>query len=203
VRCPPAARALAWEELLICEGSDWNWWYGPEHGSDYRADFDQLYRDHLANVYRALGLEVPVALLQSLLAAQQGEVHALPMNSIEVTLDGDVTSAFEWMGAGHYRPDLRGGSMHGGGPLARDLYYGFNGALLFVRLDGAAAGEYAIEFERGPAYTRTASGRVLEMMATLEGRRFRVVAQREGLPPATLPAEGWIEFPHLISRREA
>src|SRR5208283_1254540 len=26
-------RKLAWEELLIAEGSDWNWWYGPEHHS--------------------------------------------------------------------------------------------------------------------------------------------------------------------------
>ena len=26
-------RKLAFEELLIAEGSDWNWWYGPEHHS--------------------------------------------------------------------------------------------------------------------------------------------------------------------------
>ena len=53
---PESARKLAYEELLIAEGSDWNWWYGPEHGSDNRPEFDQLYRDHLVNVYRALGL---------------------------------------------------------------------------------------------------------------------------------------------------
>ena len=28
--------ALACEELLIAEGSDWCWWYGPEHDSDNR-----------------------------------------------------------------------------------------------------------------------------------------------------------------------
>ena len=52
---PEDARKLAYEELLIAEGSDWCWWYGPEHGSDNRPEFDELYRDHLANVYRALG----------------------------------------------------------------------------------------------------------------------------------------------------
>jgi alpha-amylase/alpha-mannosidase (GH57 family) len=31
---PDAARALAFEELLIAEGSDWCWWYGPEHQSE-------------------------------------------------------------------------------------------------------------------------------------------------------------------------
>ena len=51
--------AGAYEELLIAEGSDWCWWYGPEHDSANRVEFDQLYRSHLANVYRALGLTPP------------------------------------------------------------------------------------------------------------------------------------------------
>jgi hypothetical protein len=46
-------RRLAFEELLIAEGSDWCWWYGPEHSSDNRPEFDRLFRDHLANVYRS------------------------------------------------------------------------------------------------------------------------------------------------------
>src|SRR5262249_9217449 len=35
----PEQRALAKEELLIAEGSDWNWWYGPEHHSANDRDF--------------------------------------------------------------------------------------------------------------------------------------------------------------------
>src|SRR6478672_4253214 len=50
---------LAYEELLIAEGSDWNWWYGPEHHSANDSDFDELYRNHLANVYRLLGANPP------------------------------------------------------------------------------------------------------------------------------------------------
>ena len=42
-----AQRKLAYEELLIAEGSDWNWWYGPEHHSANDRDFDELYRKHL------------------------------------------------------------------------------------------------------------------------------------------------------------
>src|SRR5579864_929424 len=72
---PEAGRKLAFEELLVAEGSDWNWWYGPEHGSDNRAEFDQLYRDHLSNVYRALGLVPPEALSRSILRLEQsGEI---------------------------------------------------------------------------------------------------------------------------------
>ncbi|MBI3895183.1 MAG: glycoside hydrolase, partial [Acidobacteria bacterium] len=44
-------RALALEEILAAEGSDWNWWYGPEHSTANDPDFDELYRSHLANVY--------------------------------------------------------------------------------------------------------------------------------------------------------
>ena len=56
------ARKMAWEEILIAEGSDWCWWYGPEHASANRPEFDQLYRDHLANVYKLLEEPVPTEL---------------------------------------------------------------------------------------------------------------------------------------------
>ncbi len=49
-----AQRKLAFEEILIAEGSDWNWWYGPEHHSANDQEFDELYRKHLSNVYQAL-----------------------------------------------------------------------------------------------------------------------------------------------------
>ena len=33
---PKSSASLAYEELLIAEGSDWCWWYGPEHISENR-----------------------------------------------------------------------------------------------------------------------------------------------------------------------
>src|SRR5205807_1499810 len=141
-------RKLAYEELLIAEGSDWCWWYGPEHDSENRPDFDQLFRDHLTNVYRALGLAPPHALSNPILEAQPGEFHERPTNPLNVTLDGEVTSPFEWMGAGRYRPDPRSGAMHGSQPAARELYYGVDRGTLFLRLDGAdPAATFTVEFE--------------------------------------------------------
>ena len=75
-----------------------------------------------------------------------------------MTLDGEVTSAFEWMGAGHYRPDSRSGAMHGGEMVAREMFYGSNGTELFVRLDSAGTGKFGIEFENGPAEARVVGG---------------------------------------------
>lgn len=45
---------LAWKQMYICEGSDWFWWYG-----DGGADFDELFRMHLANFYTLIGKEIP------------------------------------------------------------------------------------------------------------------------------------------------
>jgi alpha-amylase/alpha-mannosidase (GH57 family) len=187
-------RELAYEELLIAEGSDWCWWYGPEHGSDNRPEFDELYRDHLANVYRALDLEPPANLSKPILTEQPGEIREAPQNTLSVTIDGEITSPYEWLGAGHYRPDSRLGAMHGGAMVARDVYYGCNGADVFVRLDGAGKGVYGIEFESGSVEVRAVRSRVIEMEARKAGKRFRITVARDGLPKQTLPADGWLEL---------
>ncbi len=62
--CSEEQRKLALEELFIAEGSDWNWWYGPEHHSSNDREFDELYRKHLSNVYQALGATPPDYLAQ-------------------------------------------------------------------------------------------------------------------------------------------
>ena len=191
-------RRLAYEELLIAEGSDWCWWYGPEHGSDNRPEFDQLYRAHLSNVYRALGRTPPEALSQPILKSQPGELNEPPQNSIHATLDGEVTSVFEWSGAGRYRPDPRSGAMHGDVPVS-ELFYGSDGENLYVRIDQvklgqAQAGDFKIEFETGVAETRVAIRRIVELSAPVAGQRFRIAIARDGLPPVTVPGDGWIEL---------
>lgn len=134
---PAAAerKQTAWEELLIAEGSDWCWWYGPEHSSDYRAEFDRLYRDHLGNVYRALGLAPPEELSQPILRTPVSTVQTVPVAPIKAVIDGQDTSYFEWMGAGVYQVDTRSGSMHGRAALIHDFRYGSDGSDLFLRVD--------------------------------------------------------------------
>ncbi|BBP45077.1 hypothetical protein THMIRHAS_04500 [Thiosulfatimonas sediminis] len=49
----------ATEQLGICEGSDWFWWFGGYNPSDSVRDFDRLYRSHLRKLYQLLALEAP------------------------------------------------------------------------------------------------------------------------------------------------
>jgi len=130
-----SGRDLALEELLIAEGSDWCWWYGPEHSSENRPEFDTLFRDHLANVYRALGLAPPDELSRPIVGAPVQEFHTPPTAVIAPAIDGEVTSFFEWLGAGVYRVDGRSGAMHGRSRIVRELRYGTDGANLYLRLD--------------------------------------------------------------------
>jgi alpha-amylase/alpha-mannosidase (GH57 family) len=132
---PEDRRKMAFEELMIAEGSDWCWWYGPEHDSANRVEFDQLYRSHLANVYRFLGIAPPEELSRPILRmAVRGE-HIDPSGPIRPVIDGEVTSYFEWLGAGQYRVDERSGSMHGKKFLVREVYYGSDGKNLYLRID--------------------------------------------------------------------
>jgi alpha-amylase/alpha-mannosidase (GH57 family) len=160
-------RRLAFEEILIAEGSDWCWWYGPEHGSPNRVDFDRLFRSHLANVYRALGKAPPEELSRPILKLAVEEFHLTPTGLIHPVIDGEVTSYFEWLGAGLYRSDSRSGAMHGGLALVRVAYYGTDGSRFFLRLD----------FDSLPRQ----GAEVLEM-------RLRAL-QQAGAPPVTLAVQ--------------
>ncbi len=128
-------RRMAYEELLIAEGSDWCWWYGPEHDSVNREEFDQLYRSHLANVYRFLSLAPPEELSRPILRLSVPDVRIVPSGAISPVIDGEVTSYFEWIGAGTYRVDERSGSMHGKKFLVQEVQFGSDGASLYLRVD--------------------------------------------------------------------
>jgi alpha-amylase/alpha-mannosidase (GH57 family) len=132
---PQQQRDLAFQELLIAEGSDWNWWYGPEHDSANRAEFDQLYRSHLANVYRFLNIKPPEELSRPILRVAVKALEIPPSGPISPTIDGEITSYFEWMGAGVYRAEERSGAMHGKKFLIEEVQYGTDGVNLYVRID--------------------------------------------------------------------
>jgi hypothetical protein len=66
--------------------------------------------------------------------AARGE-RVAPTGPIRPVIDGEVTSYFEWLGAGMYRVDERSGSMHGKKFLVREVYFGSDGTSLNLRLD--------------------------------------------------------------------
>ena len=130
-------RELAYEELLIAEGSDWNWWYGPEHHSANDHDFDELYRKHLSNVYQALGASAPDELAQPILTGTVRPMLVPQTAFIHPVIDGRVGGYFDWMGAAMYTADRRTSSMHGKQFVLDAIYAGVDEEFFYGRLDFA------------------------------------------------------------------
>jgi alpha-amylase/alpha-mannosidase (GH57 family) len=133
----PTETALnrALESLLAAEGSDWCWWYGPEHSTANDAEFDALYRKHLTGIYLALGQVAPSDLAKPIKRKPEHALQVPPTGFLKTTVDGRDTSYFEWLGAGLYSPERRGGAMHGRIFYLRELRYGFESDRLSVRID--------------------------------------------------------------------
>ena len=135
----PERLRSAQHEVWIAEGSDWCWWYGPEHSSAHDEEFDLLYRKHLSNIYRLLNASPPDNLAVPVKSVKLRAVNYLPTGHIEPQIDGLETDYFEWMGAGLYLPDISSGSMHGIRNYLEALYYGYNARALYLRLDFSPA----------------------------------------------------------------
>jgi alpha-amylase/alpha-mannosidase (GH57 family) len=123
------------ESLLAAEGSDWCWWYGPEHSTANDAEFDALFRKHLTAIYLALGQVAPEELAKPIKRKPEHALQLAPSAFLRVTVDGRDTTYFEWIGAGLYSPERRGGSMHGRVFYLHELRYGFEEQRFSVRVD--------------------------------------------------------------------
>jgi len=146
---PEQARG-AWEELYAAEGSDWCWWYGDDFETDYKPEFDRLFRAHLRNVYTRAGLPVPEALNEPLIGARETRPFQLPVTLLTPTLDGRVTDFFEWHGAGTIDPAPPLGAMWKSQKFFTAIWFGFSVDALFLRLDPGAdllAGDLPIAVE--------------------------------------------------------
>ena len=180
-------RRLALEELLIAEGSDWCWWYGPEHHSANRVEFDQLYRSHLANVYRFLNLTPPEELSRPILRMTLPEVRVAPSGPVTPVIDGQVTSYFEWIGAGIYRVDERTGSMHGKTFLVKEVHFGSDGANFYLRVDFHAGCERELARMEARVTAQTLDG---AHSSSVEIGFANGAARATGMNLAAPPAEG-------------
>jgi len=133
---PPENRQLAYEELLIAEGSDWNWWYGPEHSSANDGDFDELYRNHLSNVYKLLGANPPDYLQHPISFEVIGKARTIPQTAfIHPHIDSRQIGYFDWLGAASFTADRRSSAMHGKKFILERSYAGIDEHNCFLRLD--------------------------------------------------------------------
>ncbi|MBI5379397.1 MAG: hypothetical protein HZA23_04495, partial [Nitrospirae bacterium] len=134
----PNALALAREACYAAEGSDWCWWYGDDHYSPQEREFDRLFRDHLANIYRLLGQEPPTALSVPILREDRRCLPVRkPTETLHPVIDGRVTNYFEWLAAGEFALETHGSALHQVERYLDKLLYGFDAGYLYIRVDFA------------------------------------------------------------------
>ncbi|MHB8540582.1 MAG: glycoside hydrolase family 57 protein [Candidatus Acidiferrales bacterium] len=177
-----ARMGLAYEALLAAEGSDWCWWYGPEHSSANDQEFDELYRKHLSQVYAALGREAPEDLAHAVKRVLQRSGPMPPTDWLNVEVDGRVTSYFEWLGAGYYAIERREAAMHGQVYFIGEIYYGFNAGWFYARVDslqepfeGLGDCEFRFAFQDESEMklsVRVHEGKVANVTAERNGKAF-------------------------------
>jgi alpha-amylase/alpha-mannosidase (GH57 family) len=162
---PPEALARAWEEIYVAEGSDWCWWLGGDHTTELDYTFDQLFRNHLANVYLLIGETVPEKLWHPLGKPPRYAPQTTPQGPLAAVVDGEITNYYEWAAAGHYPASRANAAMRRGAadPVA-DVYYGRNDSELLIRLDPADGSlrqddlQVRIVFHHPRRFAVTASG---------------------------------------------
>lgn len=124
----------AWEALYAAEGSDWFWWFGEGHSSNQDAMFDQLFREHLIALYKALNEPVPPIVRYPV------EQHHLkgdqrPQSFIHPTISGRGDEQ-DWDKAGRIEIGGARGTMHQSSKIQR-LWYGVDHLNFYLRLDFA------------------------------------------------------------------
>jgi alpha-amylase/alpha-mannosidase (GH57 family) len=127
-----AANPKVWEALYAAEGSDWFWWFGEGHSSNQDAMFDQLFREHLLAMYKALNEPVPEALNHPLELHEASQNHR-PQSFIHPTING-IGDEQDWDHAGRITVAGARGTMHRSSPIQR-LWYGLDHLNFYFRFD--------------------------------------------------------------------
>jgi alpha-amylase/alpha-mannosidase (GH57 family) len=122
----------AWEALYAAEGSDWFWWFGAGHSSNQDAVFDQLFREHLFGIYKALNEPAPPYLKQPVEVHQVQADHR-PQSFIHPIIDGRGDEQ-DWDKAGRIEIGGARGTMHNSSVVQR-LWYGVDHLNFYLRVD--------------------------------------------------------------------
>ncbi len=134
-RLSPEKKEAALQEIYAAEGSDWFWWYGPDFSTENDALFDDLFRQHLKNVYTLCGHLPPSLLEEPITAMRVAPLYSKPERPVSRMLTGRRSSYFDWMGAGCYIAGSEQGAMYRSGRILKRFYFGNDAQAVYLRLD--------------------------------------------------------------------
>ncbi len=125
------------EHFLIAQCSDWFWWYGDTHHTDFANEFDNLFREHLITIYELMDISPPSDLFIPIVSIGDSKAFiSEPKFDICPIIDGKESNFFEWLGSGMIDESKIYSTMDRvRGPI-ESIYWGKNSSNIFIRLDG-------------------------------------------------------------------
>ena len=126
--------------FLASECSDWFWWYGDDHVTEFGLEFDALFREHLIAIYHLLHMQPPSDLFIPIIVHKSVVSFLLkPQAPISPLIDGKNSSFFEWLGAGSVDESQLYSTMDRvRGPIEK-IHYGHNDTTLYLAFEGRIA----------------------------------------------------------------
>lgn len=123
--------------FLEAECSDWFWWYGSDHYTDFSLEFDTIFRRHLINIYHLIGIAVPNDLFIPIVKNQSStQFWIKPQSEITPKIDGKRDSFFEWMGCGVIDESRFFSTMQTNTQPVKKIYYGQDDNRLYFAFEG-------------------------------------------------------------------
>lgn len=123
--------------FLAAQCSDWFWWYGEDHFTEFGLEFDTLFRKHLINIYKILEMQPPSDLFEPIIEGKStASFMVQPQAPIYPKIDGKVSSFFEWIGCGIIDENRLFSTMdRARGPI-QTLRYGHNDTEIYIAFHG-------------------------------------------------------------------
>jgi len=132
--------------FLASECSDWFWWYGDDHVTEFGLEFDTLFREHLISIYRLLNMQPPSDLFVPILSHQSSASFLVrPQAPISPVIDGRNLLFFDWLGSGSVDESKLYSTMDRvRGPIEK-IHYGHDDSAVFLAFEGEMA---SLEFAK-------------------------------------------------------
>ncbi|MFA6136581.1 MAG: glycoside hydrolase family 57 protein [Sulfurimonas sp.] len=123
--------------FLAAQCSDWFWWYGDDHFTEFSMEFDSLFRKHLINIYKLLNMQPPADLFEPIKEHKStASFMVKPQAPIYPKIDGKLSSFFEWIGCGFIDESRLFSTMdRARGPI-QTIRYGHNESMVYISFYG-------------------------------------------------------------------
>jgi alpha-amylase/alpha-mannosidase (GH57 family) len=125
------------EEIYIAEGSDWFWWYGPEHNAANKQDFDVIFRWRISEIYKMLDLPPPADLDIPITVATVDNNNTVeaPKSFLTPRITGSLTTFEDWKDAGKINLNSGMSTMHRIGEIISEVRFCYDDNFVFFRIE--------------------------------------------------------------------